>query len=248
MNNNLLIYGVNPVLKVASTRVDDILNLYVYKNNTNIEIKKIINLCDKNKIKYIDDNDLTLLLKEIKTKNKIAHQKVFARIKPKKEISLDDLINDPNFNFCMILDGVTDPNNLGAIIRNLVSFNLKTLIIPKDRSTGINESIYKTSVGEVEAIDLVSVTNLNETVKKLKKHGFWVYGFENEGNSLVWDMDYKLKVCFVLGGEASGIRSLLKKNLDFIVKIPISNNSLNVASSSAVVLYEYIRNKFKTTN
>jgi len=246
MSANLLIYGINPILKVLELRPDALLNLYVFRHNTkNKEIEKIISLCNSEKIKYINEFELSSLLDEIKTKHKISHQKIFARIKAKKNLDLSNLLNDANFNFCMILDGVTDANNLGAIIRNLISFDTPYLILPKDRSVSIDEAIYKTSVGEIESLNYIFVTNINETIKKLKENGFWIYGFENINSTLVWDHDYSGKVCFVLGGEASGIRDLPKKNLDFIVRIPISSNSLNVASSSAIALYEYKRSRLK---
>jgi 23S rRNA (guanosine2251-2'-O)-methyltransferase len=257
MINNILIYGINPVLKVLEKRANDILTIYIFnkeankkdfeldlksKNFYNKDIKKIINNAKLNNIEveFIDEKNLSFLLKELNLKNKISFQKVFARIKQKQEISINNLIKYSNT--CLIVDGITDSNNLGAIIRNMASFNIDTLIIPKHNSVKIDSTVYKTSVGEIENINYCYVTNLTDLIKKLKTNGFWTYGFENEGSNIIWDIDFSLKSCFVLGGEASGISYLLKKNLDFIVKIPIEVNSLNVASSSAIVLYEYNKN------
>lgn len=241
----MIIYGINPVKSVLEHRPKDVEAVYFVGTAANhSDILKSVNI---NKIfhKILNEKELFALVKELDTGSKIAHQKVFAKIKVKPLLELDDFLQDETNNFFIILDGVTDSNNLGAIIRNLSAFGINGLILPKDRSARIDAVTYKTSVGELENLNIFFVTNLNECVKKLKKNGFWIYGFEEDGDETLWKTDFSDKVTFVLGSEGSGIRNLLKKNCDFVLKIPMKDSvqSLNVASSSAIVCYEVFKQK-----
>lgn len=245
----IIIYGINPVKSVIKNRPKDIEAVYFV--GTEIRDSDLLKSININKIpyKYINEKETDILIKEFKTNLKIVHQKVFAKIKVKVEPDFDEFLLESKNDFFVILDGVTDPNNLGAIIRNLSAFGISGLILPKDRSSKIDAVIYKTSVGELENINVFVVTNLNESVKKLKKHGFWIYGFEEDADVIIWDTNFSGKICCVMGGEGDGIRKLLKNNCDFLLKIPMKTGvqSLNVASSSAVVCYEIFKQKSKTT-
>ena len=247
--DQLLIYGINPIIKILTTRPKDTKQIYFLSSSLNTSQKKILNIANKNKIKinYIENDKSDFLFKELNCKNKIAHQKVFATIKVKPELNFDEYIKNESSNFCVILDGVTDPNNLGAIIRNLSAFGVDLLILPKNRSAKIDATVYKTSAGEIEEINIALVNNLSSTVKKLKENGFWIYAFEEDASQSIWDTDFSGKVVCVLGGESTGVRRLVKENCDFLLKIPMKNGvqSLNVSSSSSIMCYEVYKNKLK---
>lgn len=246
-SDTLLIYGINPVTKVLNNRPSDVDEIYFLGKDLNPGQKIIFNLAKNHLVKvlFIDQNETDLLLKEINSKAKVVHQKVFAHIKNKTILKFDEFISKENLNFCVILDGVTDANNLGAIIRNLSAFGVDLLILPKDRSAQIDGVVYKTSAGEIEEINTVVVSNLNNAVKKLKASGFWIYGFEEDGADNLWDTDFSGKVACVLGGEGTGIRRLLKESCDFLIKIPMSKKvqSLNVSSACSIVCYEVFKSK-----
>lgn len=243
----IIIYGINPVKSVIKNRPKDIEAVYFV--GTEIKDSDLLKSINVNKIKYeyLNEQETDAIIRGLNSNIKVSHQRVFAKIKLKVEPNFEEFLLQDKNDFFVIADGVTDPNNLGAIIRNLSAFGVCGLILPKDRSAKIDAVVYKTSVGEIENLNIFVVTNLNESVKKFKKSGFWIYGFEEDGEKAIWNTDFSGKICCVIGGEGDGIRKLLKSNCDFLLKIPMEAGvqSLNVASSSAVVCYEIFKQKSK---
>lgn len=145
----------------------------------------------------------------------------------------------------LILDGLEDPHNLGAILRSADATGCDGIIIPKNRSVEVNETVVKVSTGAYEHVDVCKVTNLNQTIEKLKECGYWVIGLELTGTMDYKDADYSGKCCLVVGSEGKGISPLVQKNCDLLVKIPMFGkvNSLNASVSAGLILYEAIRNR-----
>ena len=144
----------------------------------------------------------------------------------------------------VILDHLEDPHNFGAIIRTCEAASIKSIIIPKDRSVRVNGTVMKTSVGALENVNICMVTNLVNTIKELKKNGFWIIGTDMEGTNYK-DIDYKGKIAIVIGNEGHGLSRLTKDNCDFIAKIPMYGkvNSLNASVAAALVIYEAVMNR-----
>lgn len=155
-----------------------------------------------------------------------------------------DLSNNPS-PFIVILDHIEDPHNFGAIIRTAEAAGVDFVIIPKNRCVKVNATVEKTSAGAIENIKIVMVTNLNNTIKKLKEQGVWIVGTAMDGKDDYTDVDYDLPVALIVGNEGSGMSSLVKKNCDFLVSIPMKGkvNSLNASVATGILIYEVLRKR-----
>ena len=156
--------------------------------------------------------------------------------------TLDDVIGD----FVVILDHLEDPHNLGAIIRTCEAAGVKCVIIPKDRQVQINSTVMKTSVGTLNNVKVIRVSNINNAIDDLKKRGFWVVGTSLSDRSVDYrTIDYSGKIALIIGNEGSGITNLVSKKCDFIAKIPMygETNSLNASVAAGLMIYEIIRNR-----
>ncbi len=147
----------------------------------------------------------------------------------------------------IILDGLEDPHNLGAILRSADATGADAIIIPKNRSVSLNQTVAKVSTGAIEYVDVVQVVNLTQTIGELKKNGYWVIGLELDGTVDFTEQDYSGNVAIVVGSEGKGISRLVKENCDVLVKIPMYGqvNSLNASVSAGLILYEVVRNRQK---
>lgn len=160
--------------------------------------------------------------------------------------SEDDLYNEVKNNddsdTILLLDGVKDVGNLGAILRSALLFDVKYVILPKNNSASVNEVVIKRSAGAASQLKIVYITNVSRTIEKLKQCGYWVYGADMEGNTLN-GKNFAAKTVIVMGGEEKGMRRLVRDNCDEIVSIPTNGklDSLNVSVSAAIILYERFR-------
>ena len=150
----------------------------------------------------------------------------------------------------LILDGIQDPRNLGALIRSAEIFDVSGIIIPERNSVRINETVVKTSTGAIEYVDIVKVKNISEAIEQLKKLDFWVYGAEASGDKYYYEENYPEKTALVLGSEGSGIRKKVKEYCDILVKIPvfvITSYSIHYTKlyDTGYVYHDSGENKFK---
>ena len=155
---------------------------------------------------------------------------------------LDNLSSNP---FIVILDHLEDPHNFGAIIRTCEAAGVDFIIIPKNRSVSVNSTVMKTSVGALDNVKIVEVTNLNDIIKKLKALGVWIVGTDMEDSVCYDTIDYKIPLALVIGSEGFGISHLVRKNCDFIVNIPMYGkiNSLNASVAAAIIIYEVVKQR-----
>ena len=162
------------------------------------------------------------------------HQGIVLDIFDYNYYTMDDLEGD----FVVILDHLTDPHNFGAIIRTCESKNIKSIIIPKDRSVLVNDTVYKTSEGAIDNVKIIMVTNIINAINKLKEQNYFVYCADMDGVDYR-KVDYAPKKVLVIGSEGIGISSAVKKNSDVIVAIPMSGkiNSLNASVSAGILIY-----------
>ena len=146
--------------------------------------------------------------------------------------------------FLIILDGLEDPHNLGAVIRTAECAGAHGVIIPKRRSVSVNETVLKTSAGAAEHMLCARVTNIGRTIDELKEKGVWIYACDM-GDCLVYDQDMTGSAAFVIGSEGYGISRLVREKCDFIVSIPMKGqvNSLNASNAAAIVMYEVVRQR-----
>lgn len=169
-------------------------------------------------------------------------QGIAAEVSPMEYIELKDLIIKAKQSpkpLLVILDGIEDPHNLGAIIRNCVAFGADGVIIPKWRAVGVNETVSKASAGAIEHIAISKVANINQAIDLLKENNFWIAGSEKSGQVLE-EVTLPFPLAIIIGSEGFGIHSLTKKNCDFLISIQQRDtiSSLNASCAAAVVLYE----------
>lgn len=202
-------------------------------------IKKIYlskNFKDKNILNYIHKNNLKYVLTEQKIlDNMIGHnQGIIVDINDYEYKDLS-VIED---NFVIILDHLEDPHNFGAIIRTAESRGIKNIIIPKDRSVCVNETVMKCSAGTLNHVNIIQVTNLVNAINTLKELGFFIYGAEADGITYN-KVNYSDKICLVIGSEGKGISSVVRKNCDEIISLPMKGhiNSLNASVAAAILIY-----------
>ena len=231
--------------------------MLVYGRNVAKEILKK----DKKVIKIIlqegfDDKEINSLIEkgnfrvEYKSKRDIerladgVHQGIILDIPDYQYKELKYVLNNDS-SFVVLLDHLEDPHNLGAIIRTCEAAGVDAIIMPKDRQVQINSTVMKTSVGTLDNIDIVSVSNLVNAIDTLKQNGFWVAGTALEDSVDYREIDYSGKIALVIGNEGSGMSQLVKKNCDFIAKIPMygTTNSLNASVAAGIMIYEVVRNR-----
>ena len=168
------------------------------------------------------------------------HQGVVAWVDDYKMVSLESTLkNTQKLKRYIILDGVEDPHNLGAVLRNADAFGVTAVIIPSRRSVSVTPTVVKVSAGAIEHVDIVEVTNVSNTIETLKKHNVWVVGTDALATQLIGDIRTDTDLCIVLGSEGKGLGQRVKAACDYLVRIPMQGaiNSLNVGVSSGIVLY-----------
>ena len=216
----------------------------------NKKIEKIIlqdNFDDKYIKSLIENGNFKVEFKQKREIDRLAggvHQGIILYIPDYKYKELNDILND-KYEFVVLLDHLEDPHNLGAIIRTCEAAGVDAIVLPKDRQVQINSTVMKTSVGTLDNMDIVSVTNLSNTITKLKDNGFWVVGTALENSVDYREVDYSGKIALVIGNEGSGMSKLVTRECDYIAKIPMygKTNSLNASVAAGIMIYEVIRNR-----
>lgn len=234
--------GRNPVLEILKTD-KEIDKLYILKGDLQGSINKIIGIArDKNiVIQEVDKNKLDSL------GGGSNHQGVVALVSAYKYAEVDSILERAKAKgenpFVIVLDGIEDPHNLGAIIRTAECAGVHGIIIPKRRSATVNQTVYKSSAGAVEHILVAKVNNINNEIESLKEKGLWIFGADVEGSSLYFKTDLKGSIALVIGSEGKGLSRLTKEKCDVLVKIPMAGkiSSLNASNAAAILIYEVVR-------
>ena len=175
------------------------------------------------------------------------NQGVYAEIAPVHFFSLESVLADIKTGLVVILDGIEDTGNLGAIIRSAAAVEVDGMLISIRNSAPVNETVWKTSAGTLGKVRLVQSRNLTMDIEKLKKAGFWVVATDQRAKMNFYDFDFKSKTAVIFGNESKGVSPLLKKNADQLLAIPYSLavESLNVSAAAAIILYEAWRQKIR---
>ncbi len=177
-----------------------------------------------------------------------AHQGVIAKAEEYRYSNVEKMIafarergEEP---FLILLDGIEDPHNLGAILRTAECAGAHGVIIPKNRAAAVNETVRKTSAGAAEYMRVAQVTNMSRTIDELKAQGLWIYACDM-GESLYWNTELTSAAAIVIGNEGKGISRLVREKCDFVLSIPLAGeiNSLNASNAAAVIMYEVVRQR-----
>lgn len=238
--------GRNAVLELLETD-RDINKIYIQSGEKHGSIYKIIAKAKDKKI-IVTEVDKNKMNQMSQTEN---HQGVIAIVPPFNYAQVDEILFEANTRqedaFVVILDGIEDVHNLGAIIRTAETAGVHGIIIPKRGSASVNATAAKSSAGAVEHMKIARVNNLNETIKYLKEKGLWICGTDMDTKTYYYDQDLTGPLAIVIGSEGYGMSRLVKENCDFLVKIPMKGKitSLNASVSAGIVIYEAVKQRNK---
>ena len=239
---NHIIYGLHAVIAALSNDKRTHQELHITENNNKIaenyqsKIKKIIVL-DPKEFKNLFGGDKSTQGIVLKT-NDFERPSLQEFLKNEKTHDKSVLI---------ALDQITDPQNIGSIMRSCALFNCKGIIVAKDNAPDLTPSLYKAASGAAEIVNYFRVTNLKRSISELKKYGYWVYGFDSSKDKGSSNINFTKKSILVFGSEGKGIRDLVKKECDEIIKLKIQQNkhyqidSLNVSNAATIALYEFFK-------
>jgi 23S rRNA (guanosine2251-2'-O)-methyltransferase len=207
-----------------------------------------LNSCES-VLKYAESKDVKINIlrrNEMDLKfPKDKHQGIVAFVEDYEYVEIEDILEGNDNPFIVILDGLEDPHNLGAILRTAEATNVDCVVIPKNRSVGLNATVAKVSTGAIEYVPVAQVTNLTQTIKKIKNMGVWVVGTDSDASMDYTEIDGNMRVAIVIGSEGKGISRLVKEQCDYLVKIPMNGkiNSLNASVSAALMMYEVFKDR-----
>ena len=239
-------YGIHAVDVILRRSPGRIISLLIQSDRNDKRIQGLLSLA-KNQgvaVDRVSKADLDEMVSE-------RHQGVVAVIKPRQadggvaERDLSSYLKGIDCPLVLVLDGVTDPHNLGACLRSADAAGVAAVIVPKDNSAELNAVARKVASGAADVIPLVRVTNLARTLRSLKELGIWIVGTTGEAATLVYDQDLSIPTALVMGAEGPGMRRLTTEACDFLVKLPMAGDvsSLNVSVATGICLFEAVRQR-----
>jgi 23S rRNA (guanosine2251-2'-O)-methyltransferase len=240
-----VVFGVNPVLEKLRAAADDILEIIITEGP------------DRSALRLIRQEAVGLGLRVVTGERQILdrlvggqrHQGVIAKVKAYRylpfELLLERTSESLDLEWILILDGLTDPRNFGALLRTAEAVGIHYVVIPKDRSAEVTPVAVKASAGAAYHLEIARVTNLRRALVELKGRGFWIAGLVVESRHSIYDTSYPSRMAIVLGSEGKGVRPVILRECDFLVSIPMLGKvaSLNVGVAGAVFLYEVLRKR-----
>ncbi len=251
----------NSLLKTNQIQIAGIHSIFSALNNKNRKLHYLITT-NTNLSKWKDEiNRLKLKLEiEVKTKEEMdkinnykPHQNAILVTEPLQRLSLDEFLSNDRFNDkipirLILLDEVTDPQNVGAIIRSALAFKMNGLALSQRNSPQETSALNKASSGAIEKLQIIELSNMSREIKKLQKYNFSVYGLAGEGKKDVYQLENETgNVALILGSEGKGLRRLTREQVDHLIRIPINNesNSLNVSNAASVAMFQLQKNIIK---
>lgn len=243
------IEGRNSVLELLESG-KDVNKIFVTRGEKHGSINKILGIAKERKI-IVVEKDKKQMDEMAQEEN---YQGVIAIVPPFEYVEISDILEvakerneDP---FVIVLDGIEDPHNLGSIIRTAETAGVHGVIIPKRRAVSVNSTVNKASAGAVEHMKIARVTNISDAIEELKQAGLWVCGTAVDTNKYYYNQDLTGPLAIVIGNEGKGIGEKVKKNCDFLVKIPMKGKvqSLNASVSTGIVVYEAVKQRIRKEN
>lgn len=238
-----VIYGINSVSEALKARGRGFEWVGVAKERNDLRLQRIIEECRRNSVavRFLPRVELDRLA------STGAHQGVVAVTSGKQYADLDDVIAAKRgaYSLLVVLDGVEDPHNLGAILRTSEAAGADGVVIPERRAAGVTGTVAKASAGASAHLPIARVTNIARTLEDLKSQNIWTVGLDERGQQNYDAVDYKMDCAIVLGAEGKGLHDLVAKKCDFLVSIPMLGkvSSLNVSVAGGIVLYEVVRQR-----
>lgn len=242
--NTEYVYGINPVTELLDSNVD-INKIWILSGERSVELEEILKKAKEQKVVvvYTDKNKLNNMA--------LNNQGVVASVNPFKYSEVYEILeeakNKNEYPFIVILDKVTDSQNLGAIVRSAEAAGVHGIIIPKRNSAQVTSATNKTSAGAISHIKIARVSNIVNTINELKNEDIWVIGTSLEAKDYHINTNLSGAIAIVIGNEEKGISRIVKENCDLLVKIPMIGKieSLNASVSAGILLYEVVRQKLQ---
>lgn len=242
--NEGVIAGRNPVLEALKSGVL-VDKLYIARGEREGSIVRITALAAEKGIPVQEADRVKLdFMSGVKT-----HQGIVAYITPKEYVSVESIVakarDEGEPPLILVAENLSDPHNLGAIIRTAEAAGAHGLIISKNRSVGLTPAAVKASAGAAFHMDVARVSNIADTIARLKELGLWIYGAAGEAAASVYDTDFKGAAAIVIGSEGQGLSRLVRERCDFLVSIPMNGrmSSLNASVAAALIMYEAVRQR-----
>ena len=238
--------GRNAVIELLESG-KDINKIFITKGEKHGSINKIISMAKERKVILVE-KDKRQMEQMAQNEN---YQGVIAIVPPFEYCEIEDILDkakemneDP---FVLILDGIEDPHNLGSIIRTAETAGVHGIIIPKRRAASVNSTVGKVSAGAVQYMKIARVTNITDSIEKLKEKGLWICGTDISTDTYYYNQDLKGPLGIVIGNEGTGMSDRVRKSCDFLVKIPMKGKvtSLNASVSAGIVIYEAMKQRMK---
>jgi len=245
--SNELIFGFHSVEAILAKEPERFLEIYALKGREDKRLNPVIDQARKFGISV-----QFMQRKALDNKaNGEQHQGIIANVKAARmynEKDLDEIIVREETPFLLVLDGITDPHNLGACLRSADAAGVHAIIVPKDKSAKLNGTARKVACGAAETVPLVQVTNLARTLREIKDAGVWVVGTAGETDTELFDANLTGPMAVVMGAEGDGMRRLTREHCDLLVKIPMAGtvSSLNVSVATGICLFEVLRQRNAT--
>jgi len=245
------IYGINAVAEALKARGRSFEWVGVLKERHDLRLQRVVEECRRNgvAVRFLSRPELDRMA------GNNAHQGVVAVTSGKQYNDLDDVVaaKRGHYSLIVVLDGIEDPHNLGAILRTADASGADGVVIPERRAAGVTATVTKASAGASEHLPIAKVTNIARTLEELKEKNLWIVGLDERGKQNYDALDYNMDCAIVLGSEGKGVHDLVARKCDFLVSIPMLGKvpSLNVSVAAGVMLYEIVRqrrNKAPATN
>ncbi|MGZ3596465.1 MAG: 23S rRNA (guanosine(2251)-2'-O)-methyltransferase RlmB [Syntrophales bacterium] len=238
-----VIFGINPLLEDLKSQTGRVSKVIVAQGRGGEAVEKILSLAKQKGI-HIEFRERSYLDRKA---GQVSHQGIVGFCEPFAYASVDDIIKNlhPDFkhNLILILDGITDPQNLGTLIRTAHCCGANGVIIPENRSASVTGTVIKASAGAANHTPIARVVNLSNAIDYLKEQGFWIYGTDPAAGKDFGSFDYDGHIGLVMGSEGAGMRPLIRRKCDFRLSIPTKGkiDSLNVSVAAGIILYEILR-------
>lgn len=238
------VYGLHAVTTLLQRSADQVVEIWVMKGRQDKRMQRILELAEEQGL-LVREADKGLMNQKVDGN----HQGIIALRKPVQGMSekqlpdvLDKIEGHP---FILILDGVTDPHNLGACIRTADAAGVHLVIAPKDKSAPLNATAAKVACGAAETVPYIQVTNLARTMKELQERGIWIGGTAGEAEQNIYQQNMTGPLALVMGAEGPGMRRLTREHCDFLVNIPMAGevSSVNVSVATGICLFEAVRQR-----
>ncbi len=245
MSKKVMYFGMHAVESLLKNNPDRVLHLVLLQDRQDRKIQAISDIAKRLRlpVEYLPRKELDRISENANHQGVIAYTQAIQKTSEKDLESILEQLTEPAF--LLILDGVQDPHNLGALLRTADAAGVHAVIAPKDKAVGITPAVSKVACGAAETMPFIQVTNVVRTLEMLKEKNIWIYGAAGEAEATVYQTKLKGSVAIVLGAEGDGMRRLTREHCDFLLKIPMhgSVSSLNVSVAAGVFLFEVVRQR-----